>query len=108
MSKKIRITIGTGCGLRKNGTAISHPDRSRMTYLAKRYLLDTCGGYTVTQSDGGWRDEDGKDWEEPSLGFVVIMDKNKANPEGLAMIIRDTFEQVCVMLTVEPVNTKFI
>lgn len=108
MSKKIRITIGTGCGLRSDGTSIAIADRVRMVLIAKRLLLDTCGGYAVRNVDGGWRDSTGKDWEEPGLEFVVTADKSKVNPDGLAMLIRDTFEQVCVTLTVEPVNTKFI
>jgi len=42
------------------------------------------------------------------MGFVVIIDEGKIIPEALAQFVRDTFEQVCVMLTVEEVNTQMI
>jgi len=106
--KKLRITIGTGCGLRKDSTPISGFDRAGMVMLTKSFLLTNCGGYTMTTADGGWRDAEGTDWEEPSLGFVVIIDEGKIIPEALAQFVRDTFCQVCVMLTVEEVNTRMI
>jgi hypothetical protein len=50
--KKLRITIGTGCGLRKDSTPISGFDRAQMTMLTKSFLLSNCGGYTITTADG--------------------------------------------------------
>lgn len=103
----LRVTIGVGCGLRANGSRISHADQIRMVMLAKNLLLTNCGGYTMTRAEGGWRDSTGTDWEEPSLGFVVLVDAN-AHPTVLAIAIRDIFEQKCVMLTTEEVNTRLV
>lgn len=65
----------------------------------------------MTYADGGWRDDSGKDWQEQSLGFVIILDAEKTSvpfAQSLAAFVRDAFDQVCVMLTVEEVNTQFI
>ena len=103
-----RITITVGTGLRDDGSRIKIEDRAIMLIKAKMFLLTNCGGYTVTSVDGGWRDSEGTDWEEPGLMFTLLTAKGQIIPTALASAIRDIFEQRCVMLTVEPVEAYCI
>jgi uncharacterized protein DUF3574 len=80
-----------------------------MIARAKSLCLDAMGGYTLSQADGGWKDEHDKIWEEPSVVFTLV-----AQPHELSILdllvpaLRDTFQQRCVLVMREPVELEFI
>lgn len=109
MNEKIRITITAGCGVRKGGLRISLGARCCLLNRVRKMFLDVCEGYTMKMAEGGWRN-DGKDWEEPCVEFSAVVTKGQLTFDGevLAAFVRDTFEQQCVLLTIEPIQSKLI
>jgi hypothetical protein len=103
-----RISIIIGCGLRANGSHITIEERAKMLARAKSLCLDAFGGYTVTQTDGGWKDA-GTVCEEPGILFTLIAQAHELTVFPLlAAALRDTFEQRCIVVTREPVEVEFI
>lgn len=110
MSNRTKITIGIGTGFRRSGAPIDADSLTVMEAHADGYLLGMCGGYTKHRVDGGWRDESGKDIIEPGLSITVTVDLARCGfaPERIAAHLRDVFDQQCVILETQPVNSQLI
>jgi len=109
--KQIKIIVGVGCGLRKDGSSIDTTDRREMLARAKHFLLTHYGAYTVSGVFGGWKDETGCDWSEPGYQFSVTVSAEKLDSVPAAYIaggIRDIFEQRCVVLETVEVNFELV
>lgn len=110
MSNRTKITIGIGTGFRKSGARIWPDSLTVMEDTATKYLLDMCGGYTCHRVAGGWRDETGKDVVEPGLSITVTVDLSRCGfaPERIASHLRDIFDQQCVILETQLVESQLI
>jgi hypothetical protein len=106
--KKQRITIIVGCGVRGNMLPISTGARVGMLHRARTLLIETCGGFTFTRAEGGWRGPDGSITEEEAIVFTTMVDPGAVMPKALAEMLRDCFEQRAVVLTTETVDVEFI
>jgi hypothetical protein len=108
---KIKVTIIVGCGLRKDKTEISLAARKAMLEAATLFLLANYGAYTLSEVQGGWRDETGHDWIESGYSFSFTTEEKTlavAPAHWAAALIRDIFDQQCVVLETSEVNFELI
>jgi hypothetical protein len=109
--KRIKVTIGVGCGFRKDKKGILPTARKHMLAAATLFLLANFGAYTLSEVRGGWRDETGHDWIEPGYFFSFTTEEKilaVAPAHWAAALIRDIFDQQCVVLETSEVNFELI
>lgn len=101
-----RITFSVGQGKTKAGLTIQNVSHKRT--LAYLRVSQVYGGYTAKVCSGGWVSTDGELIEENSLVIEAVTDIG-TDHEVVAGYLRDLFEQSCVLMTVEDLETvKFV
>jgi len=106
MTKQITITIGQGVD--RDGKSLSYrlPDLKREALVLTAKVL---GGYTATESRGGWIDPRGNLIEENSLVITSIVPEESVNAvKTLAKLLGEIFNQEQVMVVVSTVESEFI
>lgn len=109
-----RMTITAGTSYTRNNLPLFQ--RAERIDMINRYLAKAYGGYTMTDSTGGWVDADGNLITEAGQVWVVMMPTNDAYPAGTqevvaleraksaAQFIGHTLDQTAVVWSVERVH----
>lgn len=73
---------------------------------AKAILMDNFGGYTIQEAEGGWRSDDGTEYQEYTL-VIYLSDTDLDTVHAAAKELIDEFHQSSVLINTERVQTEF-
>ncbi len=115
MSKHIRVEIGFGLELDKNGRVDDQPylltipeyvARNRSIYV-KSLALKFFGFYTFVDTAGAWTNPSGAVAEERGGMIILVLpntDESKARVEKFCSQLRDLLNQEAVALAITPAD----
>ena len=73
---------------------------------AKAILMKDFGGYTIQEAEGGWRGDDGTEYQEYTL-VIYLSDTDIDTVHAAAKELIDEFNQSSVLINTERVTTEF-
>ena len=73
---------------------------------AKAILMKDFGGYTIQEAEGGWRGDDGTEYQEYTL-VIYLSDTDIDTVHATAKKLIDEFHQSSVLINAQPVQTEF-
>lgn len=73
---------------------------------AKAILMKNFGGYTIQEAEGGWKGDDGKEYQEYSL-IIYLSDTDIDTVHATAKELIDEFHQSSVLINTQRVETEF-
>ena len=73
---------------------------------AKTILMKNFGGYTIQEAEGGWRDDDGTEYQEYTL-VIHLSDTNIDAVHATAQELIDEFHQNSVLINTQHLQTEF-
>ena len=73
---------------------------------AKAILMKNFGGYTIQEAEGGWKGDDGKEYQEYSL-IIYLSDTDIDTVHATAKELIDEFHQNAVLINTQRVETEF-
>ncbi|MBR3316554.1 MAG: DUF3574 domain-containing protein [Atopobiaceae bacterium] len=73
---------------------------------AKAILMKDFGGYTIQGAEGGWRGDDGTEYQEYTL-VIYLSDTTIDEVHAAAKELIDEFHQSSVLINTERVKTEF-
>lgn len=73
---------------------------------AKAILMNELGGYTIQEAEGGWRGDDGTEYQEYTL-VIQLSDTDIDTVHTVAKQLIDEFHQSSVLINTEHVQTEF-
>ena len=73
---------------------------------AKAILMKELGGYTIQEAEGGWRGDDGTEYQEYTL-VIYLSDTDLDTVHKVARELIDEFRQSSVLISTERVKTEF-
>ncbi len=73
---------------------------------AKAILMKNFGGYTIQEAEGGWRSDDGTEYQEYTL-VIYLSDTNLDAVHAAAREMIEEFHQSSVLINTEHVQTEF-
>jgi hypothetical protein len=105
-----RITITTGAGFDASGEPIDAGTLATVLAAVRGDLAATFGGYTETDTYGGWVNGKGELVTEAGKRFVILADdvSGRRDPVETAERVREAFGQESVVLEVEAVAGYFV
>ena len=72
----------------------------------KAILMKDLGGYTIQEAEGGWRGDDGTEYQEYTL-VIHLSDTDLDTVHKVARKLIDEFHQSSVLISTERVKTEF-
>lgn len=103
--RKYEITFGTEVA--GDGTLLDRTDE-RLEEI-RHNLAVTFGGYTETRHRGGYLHRDGRLVEEESITFSIAGDDDKEDTiKGVAVVLKQAFQQESVLVVSYPITGEFI
>ena len=72
----------------------------------KAILMKDFGGYTIQEAEGGWRGDDGTEYQEYTL-VIYLSDTDIDAVHAAAKELIDEFHQSSVLINTERVQTEF-
>jgi hypothetical protein len=72
----------------------------------KAILKKELGGYTIQEAEGGWKGDDGKEYQQYTL-VIYLSDTNLDTVHKVARQMIDEFHQSAVLINTERVRTEF-
>ena len=72
----------------------------------KAILMKDFGGYTIQEAEGGWRGDDGTEYQEYTL-VIYLSDTDIDMVHAAAKELIDEFHQSSVLINTERVQTEF-
>ena len=73
---------------------------------AKAILMKDFGGYTIQEAEGGWKGDDGKEYQEYTL-VIHLSDTDIDTVHAAARELIEEFHQSSVLINTELVETEF-
>lgn len=73
---------------------------------AKAILMKNFGGYTIQEAEGGWRGDDGTEYQEYTL-VIYLSDTDIDTVHATAKELIDEFHQSSVLINTQRVETEF-
>ena len=73
---------------------------------AKAILMKNFGGYTIQEAEGGWKGDDGKEYQEYTL-IIYLSDTDIDTVHATAKEFIDEFHQSSVLINTQRVETEF-
>ena len=73
---------------------------------AKAILMKNFGGYTIQEAEGGWKGDDGKEYQEYTL-VIYLSDTDIDTVHATAKEFIDEFHQSSVLINTQRVETEF-
>ena len=73
---------------------------------AKAILMKNFGGYTIQEAEGGWRGDDGTEYQEYTL-VIYLSDTDIDTVHSTAQELIEEFHQSSVLINTEHVETEF-
>ena len=73
---------------------------------AKAILMRRLGGYTIQEAEGGWKGDDGTEYQEYTL-VIHLSDTNIDTVHAVAQELIEEFHQSSVLINTELVQTEF-
>lgn len=73
---------------------------------AKAILMKELGGYTIQEAEGGWRGDDGTEYQEYTL-VIYLSDTDLDTVHKVTRELIDEFRQSSVLISTERVKTEF-
>ena len=73
---------------------------------AKAILMDKFGGYTIQEAEGGWKGDDGKEYQEYTL-VIYLSDTDIDTVHDAADELIKEFNQSSVLINTSTVETEF-
>ena len=73
---------------------------------AKDILMDNFGGYTIQEAQGGWRGDDGTEYQEYTL-VIYLSDTDLDSVHEVAQELIKEFNQSSVLINTDTVETEF-
>lgn len=73
---------------------------------AKDILMEHFGGYTIQEAEGGWKGDDGTEYQEYTL-VIHLSDTNLEAVHDAAKVMIKEFHQSSVLINTEHVQTEF-
>lgn len=73
---------------------------------AKAILMKDFGGYTIQEAEGGWRGDDGTEYQEYTL-VIYLSDTDLDSVHAAARELIDEFHQSSVLINTQSVQTEF-
>lgn len=73
---------------------------------AKDILIESMGGYTIQDAEGGWKADDGTEYQEYTL-VVYLSDTTEEQVHEVAREFIQTFNQSSVLIQTNPTKTEF-
>jgi hypothetical protein len=113
----IRYRVYTGAGVDKDAKTLSGIQRGFATNAVESYCAQRFGGVTVYKHRGRWRDKYDETTAEEGFTFEVLRDIEASPERGatdakdafeFAQIVREEFNQKCVMVTIENVIGRMV
>ena len=115
MNIQARITFGFGIQLDKNGDRIPRGSAGSAIHDIKHKALELFGGFTIFNTEGGWRSPSGAVAIENGRSLVVCMDyemqppsEKTAEVRAMADFIKARLNQEAVFVSIEFVRTILI
>ena len=73
---------------------------------AKAILMKSFGGYTIQEAEGGWKGDDGTEYQEYTL-VIYLSDTDLNTVHKVSRELIDEFHQSSVLISTERVKTEF-
>lgn len=73
---------------------------------AKAILMKDFGGYTIQEAEGGWRGDDGTEYQEYTL-VIYLSDTDIDTVHAAARELIDEFHQSSVLINTQTVQSEF-
>lgn len=73
---------------------------------AKAILMKDFGGYTIQEAEGGWRDDDGTEYQEYTL-VIYLSDTDIDMVHAAAKELIAEFNQSSILISTDKVETEF-
>ena len=102
-----RYTFNAGTGFDSKGNAIAPEDLAEPLAIIRNTLVDTFGGFTETDTIGGWKDDSGNIVMESGKQWTCASD-TPTDARVIAGRIAFLLQQTAVMLTAEETQTQFV
>ena len=72
----------------------------------KEILINSMGGYTIQEANGGWKGDDGKEYQEYTL-VVYLSDTTIDKVHTLCDELIKTYNQSSILIQVNKTKTEF-
>lgn len=73
---------------------------------AKAILMEDFGGYTIQEAEGGWKGDDGTQYQEYTL-VIYLSDTDIDTVHATAQKLIDEFHQSSILINTQPVQSEF-
>lgn len=104
-----RVTITAGTGEDRHGVPLSSSSVALALATIRGHLAATFGGFTETDTLGGWVDDGGRLVMEQGKRWTILADVPREEAAAQAEVVRRALNQAAVVLEFEPdVSGQFI
>lgn len=80
--------------------------REESNERAKAILMKELGGYTIQEAEGGWKSDDGTEYQEYTL-VIYLSDTDLNTVHKVSRELINVFHQSSVLISTERVKTEF-
>lgn len=102
--KNVQYVLYLGTNDQNTNEPVYTPDESKR--ILKKILISRMGGYTIQEANGGWIDENGKEYQEYTL-VIYLSNTTKEKVHALANILIETFNQNSILIQTNETKTEF-
>lgn len=102
--KNVQYVLYLGTNDQNTNEPVYTPDESKR--ILKKILISRMGGYTIQEANGGWIDENGKEYQEYTL-VIYLSNTTKEKVHALANILIKTFNQNSILIQTNETKTEF-
>ena len=100
----VQYTMYVGTNDKDTNQPVYPPEESKQR--AKAILMKYFGGYTIQEADGGWRGDDGTEYQEYTL-VIHLSDTDLDAVHKAAKEMLDEFHQSSILINTDTVTTEF-
>lgn len=103
-TKNVQYVLYLGTNDQNTNEPVYTPDESKR--ILKKILISRMGGYTIQEANGGWIDENGKEYQEYTL-VIYLSNTTEEEVYALANTLIETFNQNSVLIQTNETKTEF-
>ena len=103
-SGDVEFVLYLGTNDKDTNQPVYTPEESKK--LAKDILMDHFGGYTIQEAEGGWKSDDGTEYQEYTL-VIYLSDTDIDEVHAASKELIDVFHQSSVLINTQGVQTEF-
>ena len=103
-SEDTQYVLFLGTNDKDSNKPVYEPEEAKE--ILKSILIDRFGGYTIQEANGGWKDDDGTEYQEYTL-VIYLSDTNIDDVHAVCDELVEKYNQSAVLIQSNKTKTEF-